>query len=239
MGMTPQLDTVLDATAVRQEALSWPDRARATVITDAAGYERACELLKGIKGLRLKIAETFDPHVKRALEMHRGLVREKAEAEAPLTEAETLLKRALSAYDDEQARLQREEEQRVREALRQQEEAKRLEEAAALEREAVRTSDQALLVEAQALIEEPVVVPAPVIPRATPKVSGITYRETWSARVVNLRQLVAHVAAHPECLNYLSPNVPALNQTARAQKQGFKVPGVEAICQKSVAAGSR
>src|SRR5690348_17585474 len=47
----------------------------------------------------------FRSHVKRAYEAHRALVREKADAEAPLTQAERVIKDALRAYDDEQARL--------------------------------------------------------------------------------------------------------------------------------------
>jgi hypothetical protein len=105
--MTSSLEIPIDAGAVTSEALSWPDRARATVITDSTTYTDACELLKGIKALRVRIGETFDPHIGRAFQAHRALCKEKQDAEAPLTEAERILKAALVAYDDAQERIRR------------------------------------------------------------------------------------------------------------------------------------
>lgn len=237
--MTPATMETLNAEDVRTEALTWPERAAATRIADGVTYTNACELLKGIKALRGRIGETFDPHIRRALEAHRALVKEKGDAEAPLTEAERTLKRAIGDYDMEQERLRQEEERRQREVLRQQEEARRLEEAAALEIQAQDTGDALLREEAEQLISEPVNVPAPIVVKSTPKIAGISFRDTWSARVINLQKLVAYVGANPQFLNYVTPNATALNTAARAQKDGFKVPGVELVKQRITAAGSR
>lgn len=233
------IETSLDAGAVTSEALTWPDRARATAIVDATTYVAAAELLKGIKALRVRIGETFDPHISRAFQSHRALCKEKSDAEAPLTEAEAILKRAIVGFDNEQERLRRLEEARVREEARVAEERRQLEEAAAMELEAHRTEDPALMSEAAELMERPVAAPAVIVPKTTPKVAGISFREVWSARVVNPKALIAFVAAHPECVNYLTPNLTALNAAVRAQREGFKVPGVEAVCQKTAAAGAR
>jgi hypothetical protein len=238
--MTPSaLESPVDAGAVRTEALSWPDRAKQTTVRDSITYNDACTLLKGIKALRLRIAETFDPHISRAFQAHRALTKEKADAEAPLSEAEAILKRAMVAYDDAQERLRREEETRLREQARLDDERRQLEEAAALELEADRTGDAALRDVAEQLLVAPVPTPVVIAPKTTPKVAGITFRETWSARVVNVKALIAHIAAHPECANYVTPNLTALNAAVRAQRHGFQVPGVEAVCQKSAAAGVR
>lgn len=222
------------------EALSWPDRARRVQILDALSYTGACELLKGIKALRQKIADTFDPHVKRAYESHRALVKEKADAEAPLTEAERVLKNAIRAFDDEQERRRREEQRRLEEAARREEETRRLEQAAAMEREAREFGDAGLEREAHALIEEPI-APPPVaaVAKATPRVSGITYRTTYSARVTDLRALIQYVARHPEHANLLTANTVALNGLARSLKDGLKIPGVQVDVTRDVAAGTR
>lgn len=222
----------INSTAVREEALTWPNRARAAAITDVVSYTLACEMLKGIKLLRGRIAETFDSHIKRAFDAHRALCKEKQDAEAPLTDAERILKTALAAWDTEQEQMRREEERRLSELARQQEESRRLEEAAALERDGQGEH-------AAALIEEPITAPAVYVPPSTPKVAGISFRETWAARVVSLPKLVAFVAAHPQHANLLTANVAALNALARGLKGGMRVDGVEAVCTKTTAAGVR
>jgi hypothetical protein len=236
---TGTVDVIAGAVEVRSEALTWPERAKTTVITDGVTYTAACELLKGIKALRAKIGETFDPHIKRAFDAHRALVKERSDAEAPLTEAEGILKRSLVTYDTEQERARQQEQRRLQEEARKQEEARRIDEAAALEREAAATGAEDLRVEAEALMCAPVSTPAVIAPRTTPKVAGISYREVWSARVVSLWKLILYVAAHPECANYLTPNTAALNAAVRGQKAGFKVDGVQAVCEKVAAASGR
>lgn len=227
----PERDTV------KNEALTWPQRARAAAITSIESYTAAAELLKAIKALRVKIAETFDPHVKRAHEAHRALVKEKADAEAPLTEAELILKRSLTAYDDEQRRIARERQAKADREAREQEEQRRLDQAAAMEKEGNEFGDVALVAEANALISEPVVAVAAPVEKATPKVAGIAYRTTYSAQVVDILALVRHVAANPQLLPLLSANMPALNGQARSLKAALQLPGVKVIETRDVAAG--
>jgi len=237
--MTPPLELIVDGAQVTQKALTFPDQARSISIVDAKTYESACDFLKGIKALRGEIAETFDPHIKRAFESHRALCKEKQDAEKPLTEAERIVKDALRAYDTEQERLRREESRRLQEEARRQEEQRLLEQAIELEDAAKASGDASLALEAQTLLEQPVVVPTVVAPPTTPKVAGITYRETWSGRVTDLPALIRHAAAHPQFMGLLQINQPALNQLARSMKAHLKVPGVEAVCTKDVAASSR
>lgn len=233
------MSIVVEAQDVTTEALAWPDRARAMTVTSAESYTGACEMLKGIKALRQKVSDTFDPHIKRAVDAHRALLAEKRDAEAPLSEAERILKDSIVAYDTAQDRLRREEERRLQEIARREEEQRRLEEAAALERQAAAADDVELRAEAEAMLSEPIHAPTVVVAKSTPKVAGISYRETWSARVVSLSKLIAWVARHPECANYLAANLPALNAAARAQKNGLRVDGVEAVVQKVAAATGR
>lgn len=238
--MTPIEAVAVDnSDAMKAEALAWPDRARALSILGTETYIQAGELLKGIKALRQTIAATFDPHIKRAFDAHRALCREKQDAEAPLLEAEQILKRGLVAYDTEQERLRREEERRRQDEARRIEEVRRLEEAATLEQEAHSTGDGALLDQAMELLEMPVPTPVVAVEKTTPKVQGVTYRETWSAKVISPLALVKFVAAHPEHINLVSPNLTALNQLARAMKGAMKVDGVQAVSEKSVAASAR
>lgn len=226
------LALIVDSSAVAEKALTFPNRAKALQIVDDASYQAACEFLKGIKALRAEIAETFEPHIKRAHEAHKALLKEKADAEAPLADAERIAKSALVIYDQAQERLRREDQQRQQAELRRQEEERRLAEAVALE-------EAGEVDEAEALIAAPVEVPTVAVAPSTPKVSGIAYRETWSASVIDMGVLVAYVADHPQFAGFLSANMPALNAQARSLKRQMQIPGVEAVCTRDVAAGHR
>lgn len=226
------LALVVDSEAVVEKALAVPDQARALRISDSGSYALACDFLKNVKALRTEIADTFEPHIKRAHEAHKALLKEKNDAEAPLAEAERIVKAALVVYDQEQERIRRAEAARLQEELRQQETERRLAEAVELEA-AGETA------EADALIAEPITVPVVAVAPTTPKVSGITYRETWAANVTDLAALVKYVASNPQCAPFLSANMPALNAQARSLKGALRIPGVEAVCTRDVAAGRR
>ncbi|MCX6553147.1 MAG: hypothetical protein NTY02_19460 [Acidobacteria bacterium] len=220
------------------EALTWPARAEALVVQSADHYNAAAELLKSIKALRQKIADTFGPHVKRAFDAHRALVAEQKAAEAPLVTAETTIKAKLVAYDTEQEQIRREEARRLQELARQDEERRRLAEAAAMERQAQATGDTSLQAEAEALIAEPVEAPVITVQKATPVVGGISYRTTYSARVTDKLALIAYVAAHPAFAALLDPNMPALNAQARSLKLALQIPGIVVDAKRDIAAGA-
>jgi len=218
------------AEMVKANALAWPEKAAALAVVDDATYGLASEMLKGIKALRNRIAETFDKHIKRAHEAHKGLVKEKADAEAPLTQAEATIKRNLVTYSTEQERLRKLKEQRLAEMARQQEEERQLAEAAALESYAVETGDAEMLVTAQEIAAAPVVAPVIVLPKATPVVSGISFRDVWKFRVVN-------AALVPR--EYLSVDEVKIGGVVRAMKNTVTIPGVDIYSEKVASASGR
>jgi hypothetical protein len=240
MASAAEISLVVDnSEQVRSEALAWPERARAVVVRDDASYTAAAELLKAIKALRTRIAEKFDPHIRRAHEAHKALVRDKAETEAPLTEAEGVLKSTLVTYQQEQEAIRRAEARRLEEEARKAEETRRLEEAAALERVAADTGDESMRATAHEVLDAPIPTIAVPVARATPKVAGISYRETFSGRVVSLPKLIAFVSRNPQFSNLLTPNMTAINQLARAQKEMLAVDGVELVKERVAAASGR
>lgn len=233
--MTPaNLAVVVDNTdspdVVKSEALSWPERAAAVHVVDDASYTDASGLLKGIKALRNRIAEVFDPHIKRAHEAHKSLVKEKADAEAPLTQAEGTIKRVLVSYSEEQERKRREEERRLQEEARKQEEERRLAEAAALESYGIDHGDAEMLAAAQEIAAAPVVAPVVNLPRATPVVSGISYREIWKFKVIN-------AALVPR--EYLVLDETKVGGVVRAMKGSTNIPGIQAYSEKVASASGR
>lgn len=224
-----------DVERVTQESLSWPERASALAIIDDASYLRGAELLKGIKALRVEVDEAFDPIVQAAFRAHRTACDQKRKAEAPLAEAERVIKARMVEWDDAQERARKAEQRRLEAEARRQEEESRLNLAAEMEREGKAFGDEALVREAHDLIEQPIVPVVAPVPKATPQVSGQHFTTTWSAQVTNLLELVRFVAAHPSHVGLLQANVPALNAQARSLKEHLAIPGVRAIPTKTVA----
>jgi len=226
------VELTTDALAVRNEASSWPERAQALAVTNSVTYTMAGELLLGIKDLRKRIVETFGPHCKRAFEAHRALVAEQKQAEAPLMDAERIIKDRLVTYDQAQERIRREEQARLEAIARQHAEERQLAEALAAEA----AGDNA---EADAIINE---TPAPIVvqvEKTTPVVAGVSFRETWAAEVTDLAALVRFVAGSPSHANLLLANTTALNGLARSLKSAMAIPGVRSVATRDVAAGRR
>lgn len=215
---------------VVSEALTWPERAKAATITDEQGYHAAAELLLGIKDLRKKIADTFDPHCRRAFEAHRALTKEKADAEAPLTQAETILKTAIRVFDAEQDSIRREQQRLADAAAHAAAETDALERAAALETAGRTHADPAMLDEAYAILETPVTAIAAPIAKMTPKIAGITVRKTWAFRIVNASLIPRQ---------YLAVDETKIRGVVRALGAAANIPGVEVFEETSVAAGRR
>jgi hypothetical protein len=236
--MADVLEFPAQAEAIKGQALTWPETARALRIVDAETYRQAGELLLGIKALRKRVADVHDPNIKRWLDGHRASLKDKADAEAPLTEAERIVKDGMLAWDREQERQRREAQRLADEEVRRREEDERVARAAAMEREGHDFGDETLVQEAHALINEPApVVTAAPIAKATPTVKGISYRTTYSAQVTDLVALIRFVAANPSHAALLSPNMTALNAQARSLKQALRLPGVHVIETRDVAAG--
>lgn len=224
----------------------WPDRARALVVHDEAGYEGAAVLLREIKGLRGEIEATFGPIIAKAHAVHREACAQRKKHEAPLELAETAIKRTMGAYvlaeerraHEDQARLDREarelEARRIAEE-RVAEEAARLVEAEALEAAGMREEADAVLA---APMPEPDPIPAPPPPPtiARPTAAGISVRETWSAEVTDLAALVRAIAEGRAPLTLVQVDRTAIGQWARATKGSVTLPGVRIVSGTGIAA---
>src|SRR5262245_15698153 len=87
--------------------LSVPDRAKCLTIETNDQFVEAGELLKTIKGLRAEIDATFDPIISKAHSAHKEALEQKRKVDAPLVQAETILKPRIAHYLDEQERIRK------------------------------------------------------------------------------------------------------------------------------------
>ena len=210
---------------VESKALSIVDQAKAVVVTDAETYTRAGALWTGIKDMIAEVKETFDPICDAAHKAHKAATAKRAQYLDPLEKASKDVKSLMSAYDAEQERIRQAEQARLAEIARKEEEDRRLEEALLAE-------EFGDAEEAAAILEEPVHVAPVVVPKSTPKVQGLSYREIWAAEVVNIRELCRAVADGRASTECISANMPTLNRMATALKSTMNVPGVRAYSRR-------
>lgn len=226
------------------DAAAWAAKARGLTITDKGGYLGASHLLRGIKALRSEVQAWFEPHIGAAMETKRtaeaarkALADEQDRTEAPLVEAESIIKRALLMWDTTQERLRRDEERRLQEGAQREAEAITLAAAAAMELEAVVAGDEEMRREAQDLFTQPIEAPVVFVGKLMPKVQGVSYRDQWKAHpTIDIKALAAAVAAGVAPTGFVAPNMPALNQFARATKGLEPVPGVRFWNDRQIAA---
>lgn len=188
-------------------------------ITSTDDYLKSADMLKGIKALLKQIDDTFDPHIKRAFEAHRGLVGEKKLHQQKPLEAEGIIKRAVLSYQLAEEQKRREAEARAQEEARKEREK--------LEAQAAKAAAKGKEEKAAALVAAASAVTVPVIPTTTPRVAGISTRVTYKAVVVDKMELVKAVAAGTVPLNALDANMAFLNNQARVMKETLSYPGVK------------
>jgi hypothetical protein len=174
-----------------------------------------------VKSFKKQWTDFWEPLREKAYESYKGILDKLKEGTDPLDSAERQIKNALLTWDDQQRRLQ---EERQREAQRKAEE----------EEEARRAQLAFELEEADAPEEEiEQVVSAPIVAVAPPvetyqKASGISRRENWVCEVIDLKKLAKAVGAGKVPVDYILPNMTALNARAKADKSTMDVPGCKA-----------
>lgn len=218
---------------VEAKALTVIEQAGAVVITSSETYTKAGYFYKDIGTMIKEVKDTFDPICDAANKAHKEATSKRAKYLDPLQAAYKKVKSLMSDYDAEQERIRRIEEDRLRkiaeEAERKRLEAERKAEEerilqAAIDAEAAGDKNVAeAILEAPVYQPEPEFIPAPVVPRSVPKISGVSYRTIWSAEVVD-------VALIPR--KYLVPDMVMLNKIASAEKERMSIPGVKVVSRR-------
>jgi hypothetical protein len=193
-------------------------------IASETDYAHAAELLKGAVTLRKRIEDWFKPLLDAQQQALNTLKARKQQELQHVVFVEERLRPALAAYaQGVEARRKAAEQAALAQARDAAEAAK-----AAQIAKATAQGDTA---GAHAIAARPtiLVVPKPEI-KPVPKVTGIGTRETWSARVTNLQDLIMAASLHPHLYaQFLQPNDVTLNAQARRLKAELNIPGVDAV----------
>lgn len=231
MGTVTALPETEQAPALENRALSIVNEARALVIVDQDTLNAAGAFVtERIRPLLAEADAVFDPVILSAHRSHKEALNAKAKVSGPLVQAEGILKASIGGFIRQQEQIRQEEERRLR-----REEELRQEQIREAEIEAAeKAGADAGLVEA--ICEEPLPPPAPVVVPRFQKPAGISTRETWAAQVTNLKELCRAIAEGDLPEVYVAPNMTALNARARAEKGLMQIPGVRAVSDTGVSA---
>jgi hypothetical protein len=199
-------------------------------VTNADQYIDAATRLKHVKakqkdlrGLREAITKPMNA----ALAAVRDLF---ARPEGALRSAESMLKAAIDEYDMEIERKRLEHQRKLDEDAERQRRR--------LEQQAERAAGKGQSDKAAELNERAAMIVSPIVQHESPKVGGISHRETWHAEITDLRALVRGVADGRVPLAAIEANRTFLNGQARALRAELRYPGVHAVPERSIAAGS-
>lgn len=184
-------------------------RANELAITTQAQNQLAGTELVAIKGLRKKVAETFDPVVKAARASWQTAIDAREKHDNPLADAEALIKTKMARFMAEEDRRRRAEEARL-----QAEADAKAAEAALLEAEDLKEQGEN---EAAALmLAAP--PPSPVIKIAAPeRPKGVSTTRVWHFEVMNPGLVPPR---------YMSVDEKKIGAEVRSQKEATSIPGV-------------
>lgn len=216
-----ELALVPETKEVDQRASEALSIAEALLIRSPETYQTACEFLKTLKTIEKDIDGTFDPIIRKQFEAHREAVAQKKKHLSPIERAEGIAKFKIAAYLQEQERIRRQEERRLEEEARRKAEEEALAQAAQLEAEGNKEA-------AEAVISEPIQVAPVVLPKSTPKVSGIATREVWRYRIIDPNKIPRQ---------YLKIDEQLIGRIVRDSKGVINIPGVQVYPEKQIAAG--
>jgi hypothetical protein len=200
-------------------------------VNDGATYELAAEELTGIKRRaaaldeqRKSITKPLDDAKKAVMDLFRGPL-------DLLTRAEGILKGKMLTYQQEEQR--KANEARIAAERAAQAERDRLA-AEAAKLEAAGRAGEAVV---QRAVAEMIVAAAPAVAEA-PKVAGVSTRTSVDFEVVDLLQLVQHIAKHPELINLVVEDSVKLRAYVRGLGMACQLPGVK-VFEKATLSASR
>jgi hypothetical protein len=244
--MTAALIVPTEATAALEtQRDSIVTNAEALVVQNQGSLEAAGAMLTDfIKPMLKEIAEACDPVCSAANAAHKAATKQRKDLQAPLLEAETIVKGKMGTYVQAENRKRIAEEQRIAreeaaaEANRVQEEQEAIQRAAAAEAAGRPEEAEAIIEQAVERTEQPLPPPrvAPPPPR---KVAGVNIREEWECEVTDMREFLRAVLAGQAPEAAVSIDIGKLNKMVRAMDGQMQWAGVKISKTSRVASRGR
>jgi len=189
-------------------------------ITSQETYDRvALFLVKTVQPFRKRWADYWAEPKRLAWEAHKAIVAKFNEGDEKAEQLEKAIKLEIRKWDDEQERIRQERQRAEQRAVEEREARERAAQAAFAEEEGAPPA------EIEAIVSAPSIAVAEPVAETYQRVSGISKRDNWKCRVLDIRKLCAAIAKGTVPVNYVLPNEKVLNARARADKGTLNLPG--------------
>lgn len=212
-------------TPIRGEVAVAVESAMALSVSSREEHEIAQKALLAIAERERKIEELFREPKRAAHQAHKAITEMEKALLQPLREARAIVARKCAEFEEKERRAAEERRKALEREAKRAEEERLLAEAIALEEEG-RAEEARAILDREPAIQATAVVPCEP---GISKVDGVQSRTIWRAEVVDFAAMVNYVAKNPQYLGLLEPSMPALNALARAQREGFSIPGCRAV----------
>ena len=217
VAQVPEFEPV-DEQQLNTEVTDIKFRAEAMVIQNDEDYADAGEFGKLLKQKAAEVTSFFKPMKDSAYQAHKAVCdREKAML-APLKNAESMVKKAMSDYFMERERRRKEAEEAARRAAEAERERK-LQEAAELEAAGDKDGAESAMSEALVMDEA---ASYTVAPPAKPKVSGVSTSKDWEITNIDPKTVPMALAG----VELRPVDTAAVMRLIRASKGTIEIPGV-------------
>src|SRR5271157_166216 len=219
---------------LKQEALTVTQKAALVKITNQVSYDSATALLlEQIIPFRKRWKEYWEGLRKPAYAAYQAILDKFNEGDKPAEQAERQVKSEIRRWDDEQERIRQELQRKAQEEAERKEQEERLA-AAVIAEESGATEEQV-----NEIVSAPIVaVAAPVAPTYQ-QASGVSKRDNWKCRVRDIKKLCAAIGKGQVPVNYVEPNLTALNARAKADKETMNIPGCQAYNEPVISGRTR
>lgn len=222
-----------DIAVLESEANVVLNKAIVFTIKTQQDYDSAAIFIRGVKGLKKKVEETFRPIVTKAHAAWKEAKDKENKHLQPLQEAEQIVKKcSLAWYEEQEAeRLKNERIEREKaDAIERKRKAELNQQADNWEAKGnTQKAD-----ERRAAADQVFIPPAPVMPTVK-KAEGQAIKENWKAEVTDLKSLVLAVAQGRAPLNFLQADIVVINKQAKATKDSMNFDGVKFYAEKIMA----
>jgi len=219
---TAQVIDISSTVEVERKVLAIPEKAKLIIVSDNDSMLIADNTKDAIKELIKEVDACFGPLAQAAFQSHRKITLKWNEVKNPLLEADKYLTGQVKGYLRKCEEIRLAEERRLAEIARKAEEERRLAEAEAAEKEGNHE-------EAEAIIQEPIYVPPPVVENTAPKADGRKYRTLPRARVIDKMKVIKTVAMNPALQDLIEINISVANQKAKSLGKALDttIPGLQ------------
>lgn len=218
--LTPQIEF--------QQSENW---AHSLIVVTKEDYGFAAEKLKETKSMRKQIVEFFADPKQKAHETWKSIVSREKFFTDKLDAIETIVKKKMLAFTNEQERIRREEEARLRKIAEEQAEAERKRMIANAKRNETRgNEDRAAEWKEKAEEIKPIdVYIAPVKIKA----EGIQTKKVWRGSIEDVGKFLLAASQNPKLQQHITINI---NSLVRQFADNEEIPGIKFFQEETIAA---